>query len=374
MKRIVFVCIALVSGLVGFNSCKEDIDLTGDSVETAVVVGLLNKYETAQYIKVTRAFIGDGGTSSLVIAQNPDSSYFNDVEVVVTEILASGAVGRTFTCHDTIIPNKDENGVFYAPEQKVYVFYTPAGAGSLIDDATYKLDIKIDGGRIHVEGETELVNGMKFTNGLVGNTKPLNFYNANSGGSYRTQNIELEQTGNAKRLNAKVKFSYREYTSFPSTFEDKSIIWNLGDVELPSGATNYTYQAEGAAFYEFIKNNIPVSASIVDRQYTAIEIQVTGASEDLSNYMAVNQPSNSLTQNKPNFTNLTVNEGFKVIGIFSSRRTLVEKKVATASSQLVRGLDKRSTEHLCQGAYTIDLNFCSNHELDSDFNPAFYCP
>jgi len=363
--------ISIVVGLFGFNSCNEDVDLTGNSVETAVVICLLNRSDTVQFIKVTRTFIGDGGTSALNIAQNPDSSYFNQVDIVVTEILANGVVDRIFPCHDTLIENKDVNGVFYAPEQKVYVFYTPPGVGSLIEDAKYKIEIKIDGGRIKVNGETELVKGMSFPSSLVGFTKPLRFYDNNG---FKPQNIELQQTGNARSLNAKIVFRYRDFTNFPTDFEDKSISWNLGEAALPPNASSYIYQAQGEAFYEFISNKIPVAAAVERRQYTEIEIQVTGASEDLTSYIAVNQPTISLAQNKPTFTNLTVNEGFKVIGIFSSRTTLIEKKVATGGSQAVRGLDKRTVEHLCIGVNTIALDFCSNHSLDFDFNPAFYCP
>src|SRR5690606_33358789 len=106
-----------------------------------------------------RTFIGDGNTSAVDIAGIADSSYFNQVDVEIQEVLSNGSLGRLFTLHDTIIQNKDQNGVFYAPEQKVYVFYTDS-ANPLKGDATYKLTAKIDGGRIVVTGETSMVSGI----------------------------------------------------------------------------------------------------------------------------------------------------------------------------------------------------------------------
>ena len=68
-----------------FSSCEEDIILDGDFVETAVVYGLLDQADSIHFIKITRAFIGPG--SALDIAQIPDSSYFNQVEATVSEVV-----------------------------------------------------------------------------------------------------------------------------------------------------------------------------------------------------------------------------------------------------------------------------------------------
>src|SRR5690606_36910218 len=123
MKNICIVLVSIIS-ILSLQSCKDKIDLTGGAVESDIVVGILDQSNTTHYVKITRTFIGDGNTSAVDIAGIADSSYFNQVDVEIQEVLSNGSLGRLFTLHDTIIQNKDQNGVFYAPEQKVYVFYT----------------------------------------------------------------------------------------------------------------------------------------------------------------------------------------------------------------------------------------------------------
>jgi len=60
-----------------------------------IVYGLLNVNDTAQYIRVEKAFL-DEETSALVIAQEPDSLYYDNISVELQEISSSGAVVFTF--------------------------------------------------------------------------------------------------------------------------------------------------------------------------------------------------------------------------------------------------------------------------------------
>ena len=90
-------------------SCNEKIDLIGDFKETAVVYGLLDHSDSMHYVKITRAFIGPG--NALELAQIEDSSYFDAVDATIEEI-QGGNVLRTWTLKDTLIENKDTNGVF----------------------------------------------------------------------------------------------------------------------------------------------------------------------------------------------------------------------------------------------------------------------
>lgn len=371
--KTIFLGLLLMIGISTIvSSCNDDLNLVGDFVETPVVIGILNQAETTHFVKVTRTFIGDGVSSSLTIAQNPDSSYFNQVDITVQEILSNGSNGRTFNLHDTIIENKDVNGVFYAPEQKVYVFYTPENL-PLIDDARYSITINIDNGRIVVTGETELVKGLNLANTLIGNNKPLRFTDSGTSlGVYQSQAITVDQVGNARKLNAKIRIDYREYLT-PTDSIDKSILWNLGDADLALGANSHVFVAEGTSFYNLIKSNIAVNPSLDKRRLIGIELLVTGASEDLASYIEVNQPSSNLAQNKPEYTNLDVTEGFKVIGVFTSRFTLQEYKAAVGGISQIRALDKKSLRELCQGPITGTLGFCSNHQADADFG-GFYCP
>ncbi|PIE87318.1 MAG: hypothetical protein CSA03_00755, partial [Bacteroidetes bacterium] len=155
MKKY-FSALLILTSILALQSCKEDIDLIGEFEETAIVYGILDKADSVHMIKVNRAFIGPG--NSIEIAGIPDSNYFDNVLVTVEERV-QGVLQRSWTLMDTLIDNKDENGIFYAPEQLLYYFETPPSS-PLLDDAVYRLNIDINNGQFEVTGETGIVSGL----------------------------------------------------------------------------------------------------------------------------------------------------------------------------------------------------------------------
>lgn len=361
MKNIFFTITLFGIISLGLFSCKDQLNLMGEYQETAIVVGVLDQGESTHYVKVMRSFIGDGNTSSLDLAQIPDSNYFQNVEIQIQEVLENGASGRLFELHDTLVENKNTNGIFFAPQQKVYVFYTPDNA-PLLETATYKMTISIDGGRIVVTGETGLVKGMAGTN-LSSSNSSAKFI-SNNNGEYANQTFTLSAVGNAKKLNASYRFDYRDYEPGLADSADYSVIADLGDVDVPVGQSSYSYIISGEQFYRNLKAGIDEPVNVEKRIYTGIEFKFIGANEELSTYMDVSQPSNSLAQNKPVYTNLKVTEGFKVIGIFGARYSLKVYKPATGVYPQIQGMDKKSRKELCTGPITGLLGFCSNHVSD----------
>lgn len=365
-KLIVFLTI-----IIGLSSCNEKIDLLGDYQETAVVYGLLDHADSLHYIKITRAFIGPG--SAVDLAQIPDSSYFNQVDATVTEFIG-GVATREWELRDTLVTNKEINGAFYGPEQKVYYFKTlPTGpnevqqgspsalTSSLNKDATYKLSIDIDNGKFTVLGETELVHGLTSPS----NSQNFTFKFANNPGSYVSAGVAAVNTfGNAFVVNSSLKVIYNEYVGVNKTVN--SFDWKLGESSILPGESR-TFTAYGETFYNLMKNDVTVNPSITRRTFEGIEFTITGGHEELHNYMVVNAPSSSLSQSKPSYTNLTVTNGKRVVGIFSSRQTLKFYRpfFTNAAQAYIRAIDKKSTRELCQGPLTGLLLFCSNHPGDN---------
>jgi hypothetical protein len=357
--------------LISLFSCNEKVDLIGDYKETAVVYGLLDHADSLHYIKITRAFIGPG--SAVDIAQIGDSSYFQQVEARVTEVVG-GTITRTWLLDDTIVTNKDINGAFYAPEQKVYYFKTlPTGPNevqqtsanplmsSLNKDATYKLNIKIDNGKFEVNGETELVRGLTSPS----NTQNFTFKFANNPGEYLSQGVAAVNTfGNSFVVNAAVDVYFNEYIGVNKS--TKSFQWKLGETNIIPGESR-TFTAYGETFYTLMKKAVTPDPAITRRTFEGVQFTITGGSEALYNYMVVNAPSSSLSQSKPTYTNLTVTNGKGVVGIFSSRQTLrfYRSFFTNAAQAYIRAIDKKSTRELCLGPITGLLLFCSNHPGDN---------
>jgi hypothetical protein len=369
MRSLIYLSLVAICGFF-ISSCEEDIILDGDFVETAVVYGLLDQADSIHFIKITRAFIGPG--SALDIAQVADSSYFDQVDATVSEII-NGQVTRTWTLKDTIVQNKDTNGIFYGPEQKVYYFKTlPTGPleaiqtspnpllSSLVPTATYRLNALINGGEFEVSGETELVHGMTSPS----SSQNFTFKFADDPGEYISTGVAISNTGNSYITSAHLDVIFNEYSG--SVIDEKSFRWKLGEAAAEP-YTSRTYSAVGRTFYDLVKANVSNNPSIDKRTLKGLRVILTGGAEDLYNYMTVNAPNSSLAQSKPTYTNLSVTNGKRVVGIFSSRQTVTYYKPFYTSPQqaYIRAIDKKSTRELCNGPITGFLLFCSNHPGDN---------
>lgn len=344
-------------------SCKEDVDLIGEFKETAVIYGLLDQSDSVHMVKITRAFIGPG--NSLQIAQIADSSYFNQVNATVSEYIDDIPTGRVWTLKDTLITDK-KDGVFYNPDQKVYVFYSksidnsssPTGS-SLNTNATYKLNVDVNNGLFAVTGETKLISGISTNT----DNQSYSFKFAKDLTEFKTNVISVN-VGNAYIVNTAMDIHYTEFIGTAETTQ--TINWTLGETDCEPGNTK-SFSAVGETFYTQIASHCANYGNpLTDkRNFTGLTVKVVGGSQDLYNYMLVNEPSTSLAQNKPTFTNLAATNEHPVIGIFSSRFTYsVHHDFSTPTSQFVRCLDKPSTEYLCIGAITGSYLFCSQHAQD----------
>lgn len=362
MKHTFLFLISAFIGIFIISSCNEEVDMIGNFEETAVVYGLLDKAETTHFIKITRAFIGPG--NSLEIAQIPDSSYFDQVDATITERI-NGAQTRVWTLHDTIVENKETNGVFYAPTQKLYYFTTTSSA-PLNDNGIYTLNVSINGGEFEVSGSTELVSGINTT--ADGQSYRFDF--VENPGVFQQKAISVS-VGNSNIVNTSLEVSYKEFiTGVDTTL--RSFKWNLGEYEVTQQG-NQSFTVVGKSFYELMRASVSTNPAINKRQMHSIKIIVTAGAEDLYNYMSVNKPSSSLAQNKPTFTNLTATNDHKVIGIFSSRRTYtVEKFFINPDNDALRMMAQKSVAELCTGAITGDLHFCSQHVGDN--GTPYDCP
>ncbi|MNU57025.1 hypothetical protein D3C71_461340 [compost metagenome] len=380
------LCAIILASVALVSSCEDDIDFAGDHVETPVLFGLLDKNDSLHYVKLTRTF--GGSNNSIDVALIEDSSYFQNAEIVIEEWASLPPNNvytkvRSWILRDTVLTTKIP-GAFYSPNQKVYYFQTqvfntlnPPTIGdqnptvALKDEATYKLIATINGGQIVVNSETKLVTGIGVTvpssNASYSFVKTVNGVKQYSGSSIKTNN------GNAKVVDARVQFFFNEY--FNGTPVQKSFIWKIGELngDQVIGSSS-TFSANGETFYQLVKQNCTNDVSINKRELTSMRLIMTGGSEDLSKYILVNQPSSSLAQNKPTFTNLTRTDGGPVIGLFSSRMTVKQDKVKfNPSVPNIRAIDYLSMKELCSGPITGLLLFCSDNPIDINNGESWAC-
>jgi hypothetical protein len=356
MKKLLYTFLLIVTGLIGLNSCKEEVDLIGDFQETAIVYGLLDQADSVHMIKINRAFIGPG--DAYEIAQIPDSSYFQSVVATVSEVDNQGTIYRTWTLNDTTIQDK-EPGVFFSPEQKMYVFYTDPST-PLLSDKTYQLNIDINNGQFQVSGETELVSGISTSTDNIN----YQFKFVDNDLEYRATTMSTD-VGNSYIINGALDIHYSEFIATAET--PRTFTWTLGEIECQPNDTKI-FTANGQSFYELVAAHCENEGDPLSdkRNYTGITVRMVGGAQDLYLYMLANEPTSGVAQNKPTFTNLSATNGHPVIGIFSSRFTFEYYHPFESSiSQNIRSLDKNSTRNLCIGAVTGPYLFCSQHIKDA---------
>ena len=107
----------LLSAVVFINSCKTDFDTIAPYKEVMVVYGLLNPNETTQYIRISKAYLGEG--NALVMAQQGDSINYADVlTVTMDRVLNGNTISSTTLTRDTILT---DDGIF-SPSAIVYAY------------------------------------------------------------------------------------------------------------------------------------------------------------------------------------------------------------------------------------------------------------
>lgn len=287
------------------SSCSTEVDLLEDYKPITVVYGLLNSREDTQYIKVNKAFLGEG--NALVMAQQRDSSNYQpgEISVILQKINPNtGQVLQTITC-DTISLAK-EDGVFYSGPQLLYYTTTPVDSTS-----EYNLIINRSSDAATITSSTPIVKPIT----IQQPSSPTAQLSLATTASYF---VRWETGEEGKVFNVVFRFPYTEYTISPPDTQSKYVDWNLGNVVAANtgGDADMSLEIGGEKLFEFLGAVIPYDANRI-RAFSdsdKVELIISAGAEDFYTYLLVNQPSIGLIQEKPIFTN--INNG---VGIFSSR-------------------------------------------------------
>jgi hypothetical protein len=357
LKRISIF--AVLTSLVTLTACKTDFSLNGDYEVSPIVFGLLDQDETTHLIKITKTFLGDGNNYDY--AQIADSSYFAQVDAQVIELNDGDETGRSWQLHDTIISNKAA-GTFYGPDQKFYVFY----ASDLNEDYEYKLVADLNEGEFKIDATTTLTKGFKHQTNLTSTNYKFTFGTSNSTLNENYPNFvsNFTQAKHAARYSYLINIKFKE-TYNDATTAEFTIPWKKTDTEQEKpespgvGALNF----QGREFYTIMQSNISVDANVAKREILGLDLIVGIAHTDLAKYMEISEPSSSITQATPQFTNINCDNA-TALGLFSARNKVVLENIPLTAG---------SIEELCKGQFTAALSFCSNEASHIVANKSFVC-
>lgn len=347
MKKFIICSSVLISALL--NSCSTDFEVAAPYKEIPVVLGLLNKDDSVQYVKINKAFLNREG-SAIDAAAVADSNYFGynlNVKLYAYN-LANVAIDSVTL--DTVSREK-QDGIF---KNNNLLYRTPAGyklkyISATANDtvwAAYELVVRrASNGSVVTKGRTEIVRNFRFAE----NPGDLKLYNPLSALAYKylTDELKWSVPKNGRFCQGFMRFKFDVVNDAEGTRESKYIDMEIFNNYNTGGLQTFSYSLGGERFYRFIADNLQELPSTYRREYKApIEFYLTFVGEDMSKYIEITGGTEGLNDVRPDYTNME-----NGLGIFSSRMRKVFNNVVETN------LSTQSIEHLKYGAITGHLNF-----------------
>lgn len=330
--------------------CSTDLDINAPYKDITVVYGLLNMRDSVHYIKINKAFLGEG--DALTFAQIADSNEWADADITSAKVyrVVNGTRTESFDLTPTVVTGR-EPGIFYGPDQKVYTFsetftgsINQAGQSVPIylnPDWEYDVELEVKGETI--TSRTTIVNDFVFQGTDQSPDQQINLV---SGSNYTNFELNWTSSQDGKRYVADYRFNWKEVRG-SDTSELLSFTQRLGSVvrTSSSAAQPMAVIMEGEQFFSGIANQIPADPTVTKRIFLGVDFLVSVANEEFHTYLTLSEPVSGIIEDRPSYSNIT--NGY---GIFGSRYTkaIIGKTIAGNTLQ-----------ELAFGNYTGPLLFCS---------------
>ncbi len=304
------VLLALAASI--FTTCTEDFQLTEPAKPMPVVYGLLDRTDSAYYIRVEKAFVSEDIAAS-TIAQNPDSLYYPQADVRLYN--KSQKLEFTLLKVDGNLEGYSRKAGPFAQSPN-YLYKIPSTLVKL--NGGDSLQLRVDAPSLPglVTADIAVVSDLRFSfpDDL---TRQLKFFTVNS------FDFQWKHRSNARvfDLKALVYVEEVDLVSNTSTFKvlDMSIAKNLPGRE-GSGELFTSTKVFGSSLYNVLHDQLQPATGI-ERYLQKLEFVLTGGGPELKEYFDVLNANTGITasQEIPRYTNLS--QGF---GIFSSKFTVVK--------------------------------------------------
>lgn len=315
-------------------SCSTDVNLYDDYKDIPVIFGLLDVNADTNFVKITRVFCGDNDhpIDANEVAHIPDSSnYPGKLDAFILELKSAQGqeykpTGRKIYLDTVTIHNK-QDGLFYAPHQKVYYTTERFHENGVADKYRYRLYV-VKPDNDTVTSETSVVNG-----DVTITTAKLHFQ---SDPSQAHSSMVFSSTEGAMLYEIAMQFNYREGHAGQPLVK-KEITWtygakSLGEYEKVENAENlYRHYYSVNSLFNLLEHAIG-NDTVWDENHPNVvrymddfNVYISAAGEDFSIYRQYLQSSQSAITLSTEYSNI---EGG--CGLFSSR-VLVKRKVELSS-------------------------------------------
>lgn len=298
--------------MLGMASCSEDFEVAAPYKDVTVVYGIWDKDDTAHYVRIQKAFL-DEKKSALDMSKVSDSSYYNNISVVVREISAAKQIIRTLPLEK--IPDLAKEGYQKDPPANDQGFFQNPNNG-------YKVKTQLDSNKTY---------RLVITNNLTGNvdsseipivgtiyTRTLmlgyEMFFARSSSKFA---LNIEKTANAKYYEVIIRFNYTDLNVVTNDSTKRHVDMTLGRI-LATGES-LRLEVVNSQFYSFLAESIgPPPNSNIRRKMGYVDFLLYAGSNELYQYELVSNGQGGITndQIRPVFTNI---KGANTVGLMASR-------------------------------------------------------
>ena len=300
MKRHVIIYFIILLLFPIYYSCEDEIDVFSDGDSVPIVYCLLNPYDTVQYVRLTRTYIVEKGTTGF--PSSVDSLYFDGEIQVSLERWENDQVMETieFEQYDGKVKDPGafptDKNILYRSFKKIYT------------ESTYLLYIYLKNREKILYAETETVGDLDVIDPF-----PIPQRKITLSGD-QDYVIRFNLAPEAWIYQTAVNFNYDEISQ-----EDtirKSIEW-IQKVTKPDFLKRdyISTRLNGAKFFQVLMAELEENSN-VKRKALDLSFKFYYGSTDLRFYVESITPSSSVLQEKPSYSNFTNSQG-----IFSSLAT-----------------------------------------------------
>jgi hypothetical protein len=329
--------LVLASALL-FSACSTDFEVIGDWKETMIVYGLLDQSKPKQYIKINKAFLGEG--NALEYALVKDSVQFvNALSVTLKRIKNGNEIASYTLTPDNTIPK--DPGTFYSGSQANAIYsFNSTGANALNEDSQYKLVIRNNETSTEVTSQTSLVED--FGN-LSTPSAGVSVASLISSLDTYTYYVKFMSAPNARVYQVVIRLNYIDSTTSGNSVKYLDWIQSTKETDDLNGGQPIEYSFKGQDYMKFIGGSLSDYTGLICRIPGNFDIIVIAAADELNTFINVNKPSTGIIQEKPEYTNIS-----NGLGIFSARfsKTPFSKPFAS-----------QTKDTLSKGRYTHCLKF-----------------
>lgn len=306
-------------------SCSNEFDVIDDFKEIPVVYGLLDSDSPYQYIRIERAF-SDEKISALELASNPDTLYYKNLTVTITNKKS----GEVFTLEEvdgnTIGIPRDTNGIFATAPNLLYRIETSKLNPNFTDN--FVLDA--------YRGDEHLLSSStKFVKQPY--IKTPSSAEADINIVYKNFTVEYAFKDNAFIADAYFDVNVIDF------FADQSTEFKTIRIYVTKATDKTVLRYDGVNFYTSIAAALK-NQEVEFRQLVSVDLTVLTGGQSISDYIRVGQANSGITSSgeTPVFSNIE-----NGVGVFSSISKLTNSY----------GLKQAALDSLRNGIYTKDLKF-----------------